>query len=419
MMKKSFWGVCLGLLVMVALFSTVSAANVQVRISGWGGTDQPIIEDMLRLFVNPALQKEGITVLYEPIADDFQRYIANALSAKTAPDLFYMDVMWAQSLIEAGLVEPLDSYIAKSNMLKKEDFIPSLIEAYTYQGKVYGIPKDFNTLALFYNKDIFDMAGVAYPDENDTWDTLAKKLEQVSKLDGIYGLALQPEFARMGQFAFAAGFELFDKDGKTNLSHPGFKAAVKWYTDLAKSRAGVMPADIGQSWGGGAFATEQVAACIEGAWVIGSLRDQAPNLNYGTTLLPKTQATGQRGNFLYCVAWGMNKDSKNKQAVFKVLEQLTSPQVQQWILEEGLAIPSRVALADNPYFKQNNREAQANYIVFKGASEGIVKPFSFGKYGGEWADPINENLRAIMSGEITLEEGLREAQYRIDQLMQR
>lgn len=54
-MKKSFAGVCLFLLLVVALFSTVSAARVQVRISGWGGSDQPIIEEMLRLYVTPAL----------------------------------------------------------------------------------------------------------------------------------------------------------------------------------------------------------------------------------------------------------------------------------------------------------------------------------------------------------------------------
>ncbi len=419
-MKKNLLLICtLLLIVLVATFSNISAAKVEVRISGWGGSDQPIIEEMLRKFVNPAMEKEGITVLYEPIADDFQRFIVNALSAKTAPDLFYMDIFWAQSLIKAGQIEPLDKYISGSKILKKEHIISSLLDSFTYQGKVYGIPKDFNTLALFYNKDLFDLAGVDYPNENDTWDTLETKLKKVSTLDGVYGLALQPEFARMGQLAYAAGFEPFDKNGKTDLSHPGFKSAFEWYTGLAKSKAGVMPADIGQGWGGGAFATEQVAACIEGAWVVGFLKDQAPNLNYGTTFIPKAPKTRKRGNLIFCVAWGMNKDAKNKGAAFKVLEQLTSPEVQQWILERGLALPSRAAQADNPYFKQNTPEAEANYIVFKGASEGIVLPFSFRDYGGRWMDPINEALRSVMSGEYSAAEGIKEAQNRLDQEMKR
>ena len=416
-MKRLLMVLCMVLLVIVAVFPIISAANLQVRISGWGGSDQPIIEEMLRLYVNPALAKEGITVVYEPIADDFQRFIVNALSAKTAPDLFYMDTFWAQSLIKAGQVEPLDRYLSASKILKKDHIIPSLLDAFVYEGKVYGIPKDFNTLAVFYNKDLFDLAGVPYPDENDTWDTLESKLKKVSSLDGVYGLTLQPEFARMGQFAYAGGFEPFDKNGKTDLSHPGLKAAFEWYTGLAKSRAGVMPADLGQGWGGGAFATEQVAACLEGAWVIGVLKDEAPNLNYGATFIPKAPSTGKRGNFIFSVAWGINKDSKNKQAAFKVLEQLTSPEVQQWILERGLALPSRAALADNPYFKQHTPESEANYIVFKGASDGVVMPFSFREYGGRWMDPINEALRSVMSGEYTAAQGLKEAQARIDQEM--
>lgn len=74
-------------------------------------------------------------------------------------------------------------------------------------GTIYGIPKDFNTLAVFYNKDLFDYAGVEYPNNEDTWDTFYAKLEQVAAIDpDIYGLALQPEFARFGALAFAAGF---------------------------------------------------------------------------------------------------------------------------------------------------------------------------------------------------------------------
>ncbi|AZR74455.1 ABC transporter substrate-binding protein [Anoxybacter fermentans] len=407
-------------LVLIVVMGSVAFAETKVRVAGYGGSDLAIVEELIAKFVNPALKDEGITVVYEPIADDYQRYIVNALSAGTGPDLFYIDAFWAESLIRSGAVEPLDEYLAKSKVLHKEDIIPSLLDAFTVDGKVYGIPKDFNTLALFYNKDLFDLAGVPYPDENDTWDTLEEKLRKVAELDDeIYGLALQPEFARMGALAFAAGFEPFDKNGKTNLFDPGFREAFEWYVGLAKKGIGVMPADLGQGWGGGAFATERVAACLEGAWIIGFLRDNAPNLNYGVTLLPKHPKTGKRGNFIYTVAWGINRDSNKKEAAFKVLEILTSEEVQQWVLERGLAIPSRVALADNPYFKKNDREAYANYIVFKGASDGNVKPFNFRQYGGEWMAPINEVLRSVMSGEYTVEQGLKEAQKRIEQVMRR
>ena len=78
-------------LVLVMMLLAVSAASAQqVRIGGHGGTDTVILEEMIELFIRPALEGTGITVQYEPIADDFQRYIVNALRL-TAPDLFYLD----------------------------------------------------------------------------------------------------------------------------------------------------------------------------------------------------------------------------------------------------------------------------------------------------------------------------------------
>jgi len=410
----------LTLALVVVLLVSFAASAQQVRIGGHGGSDTIIVEEMIELFVKPALEGTGITVQYEPISDDFQRYIVNALSAGTAPDLFYMDIFWAGSLISSGVVEPLDEYIAKSDVLKAEDFIDTLVDAFTYEGKIYGIPKDFNTLALFYNKDLFDLAGVEYPSNDDTWDTLYEKLEKVAALDpSIYGLALQPEYARFGALAHAAGFVPIGPDGKTNLSDPAFIEAFKWYTGMAETGVGVMPADISQGWGGGALASEQVAAALEGAWMIGVFKSDAPNMQYGATLLPKNPRTGQRGNLTFTVAWGMNAASANKEAAFKVLEILTSEEVQQWVLERGLAIPSRKALADNPYFLQDSAEAQANRIVFLGASDGNVLPYRFGQYGGEWMDPINQALSAVMSKQATVEEALAEAQAQLDALMGR
>lgn len=403
---------------MLLVFSAVSMAETEVRIVGWGGTDQSIVEELINKFVVPELAAKGITAVYEPIVDDFQKNLINSLSAGTAGDLFYMDIFWAEYIIKAGQVEPLDDYLTKSTVISKDDIIPSLLDGFSFDGKVYGIPKDFNSLALVYNKDLFDIAYIQYPNENDTWDDLENKLAKVVEaFDGeVTGLALAPEFARFGAFAYAAGWEPF-VDGKTNLMDPAFKEAFNWYTGLKEKGLGVMPADIGQGWGGGALSTEKVAAALEGAWILGFLRDNAPNLKYGATLLPKNPGTGQSGNFIYTVAWGINANSKNKDAAFEVMEALTSPTAQQWILERGLAIPSRKALADNPYFKKDTPEAQANEIVFLGASAGNVKPFKFKEYGGKWMDPINVALSEVMSGQKTVDEALEVAQEQLDELL--
>jgi len=406
----------IALTVAVAMCAGAASADVQVRIAGFGGVDLAIVEELIARFVQPKLK--GVKAVYEPIADGYDRWLVNSLSAGTGPDLFYVDIFWSRGLFSSGAVEPLDSYIAKSKVLKTTDITPSLLSAFTYNGKIYGIPKDFNTLALFYNCDMFDVAKVPYPSESDDWNTLTDKLRKVQAgLPEVYGIALAPEYARMGPFAYAAGFSVFDAKGKSNVAGAQFREGFEFYTGLAKKGVGIMPADIGQGWGGGAFAAEKVAACLEGAWIIGFLRDQSPNLNYGATLLPKNPRTGQRGNLIFTVSWSMNAQSKHKPEAFQVLELLTSPEAQQWVLERGLALPSRQALIDNPYFKRADKEAAANYIVFRGASDGNVLPFEFAAYGDDWMTPINQVLSAVMSGEQTVDVALKEAQKRLDELM--
>ena len=74
-----------------------------------------------------------------------------------------------------------------SNRLSADDIIPNLLEGFTIDGQIYGIPKDMNTLAVIYNKDLFDEAGVPYPDENDDWNTFTEKLRRVVEATGVEG----------------------------------------------------------------------------------------------------------------------------------------------------------------------------------------------------------------------------------------
>ncbi|GGN02820.1 ABC transporter substrate-binding protein [Thermus composti] len=409
-MKKAF----LALLVLLGLAS----AQTQVRISGWGGTDIAIVSGLLKEVVQPKLDKEGIRVVYEPIEGDYTQWLFNALSAGTAPDLFYVDVFWSESLFATGRVAPLDPYFSKGEIA---EFLPNLIQAFTYKGKLYGIPKDFNTLALQYNTDLFDEAKVAYPNQQDTWETFEAKLRQIqAKLKDVAGLCVVPDFARFGAFAFATGWKPFDEKGRTVLDQ-NFRRAFEWYTGLVKRGAARVAQDLGEGWTGGCLGSEKAATALEGAWIAGFLRDKAPNLPYRTTFLPLDPVTKKRGNFIFTVSWSLNAASKNKEAAVKVLKALTSPEAQQWVLERGLAIPSRKALANNPYFQRPGKEPELNRVVFQGSlgQGGYVYPFKFLSYGGDWMRPINEALQAVMTGQKGVDQALKEAQAALDRLMRK
>ena len=142
--------------------SLLGAASAQttVRLAGFGGDNTAVVSNLLKEVVNPALEKDNIKAVYEGIEGDYNASLLNALSAGTAADLFYVDVNVSEPIFASGKVEPLDKYFSKADTAP---FISSLIQSFTVNGKLYGIPKDFNTLAVVYNKDLFDEAKVPYP----------------------------------------------------------------------------------------------------------------------------------------------------------------------------------------------------------------------------------------------------------------
>lgn len=399
----------------VAMFSLLSAvlAQTTVRIMGYGGQDPAIMQRLLSEVIGDDLEAEGITVQYEPLEGDYNSALTNALSAGTAADVFYIPGETAPGFIATGKVQPLNDLVDASV------FLDNLNETFTQDGNLYAISKDFNTLAVFYNEDLFDEAEVDYPNADDTWETFADKLRAVSELDDdVYGACLPTDFARMGAFAYANGWNPFEEDGSVNLLDPAFVEAFDYYTGLVQEGVATQPSDIAAGWPGDCLAKEQAGVAIEGAWMLGFLRDNAPNLPYGTTLLPLAP-TGERGNFIFTVGWAINADSENQEAAAKVLEALTSEETQQFILEQGLAIPSRASLADNPYFEEASAEAQANKVVFEGASAGEVKGFQFGAVGTDYMAPIGNALSSVMTGQAETTEALESAQEELNAAVER
>jgi multiple sugar transport system substrate-binding protein len=393
--------------------ATLGSAQTNIRIMGYGGPDPAIVQRLLDDVIGERLADQGITVTYEPLEGDYNAALFNALSAGTAADLFYVPGETAPAIVATGKVLPLDGEA------ELDSFIESLLDVYTIDGKVYGIPKDFNTLALFYNTDLFDEAGVDYPDVDDTWEEFAEKLRGVSALEeGVYGACLPTTYDRFGAFAFGAGWQPPGVAESVDFSDDAMRQAVEWYTGLIREGAAVVPADVGQGWTGGCLATEDVGVAVEGAWIIGFLRNEAPNLRYGATFLP-IGPSGERGNFIYSVAYAVNADSPHREEALAVLEALTSPEAQQWVLEEGLAIPSRSDLANNPFFSQDTAEAQANRVVFEGAEQGNVYGYQFGVLGTDFMNPINDALSAIVTDEADVEQALMEAQRGLEVMQQR
>ncbi|EIW00797.1 ABC transporter substrate-binding protein [Thermoanaerobacter siderophilus] len=359
---------------------------VTIKLGMWSSSpaEKKIVDDQIAKFKE---KYPNIDVQIETIVGDYMQKLQTELASNTAPDIFYLDSMPAPQLMSSGVLEPLDDYIKKYNV-DVNDFEPALLSAFQWEGKTYGLPKDFNTLALFYNKDMFKAAGIN--ESPKTWEELRDVAKKLTK-DGVKGLVLSADLARFDAFINQNGGSVY-QDGKVTLNLPENAQALDFYVGLiTKDKVADTPQNMGEGWNGDAFAAKKAAMAIEGGWMIPFLKEKAPDLNYGIAELP---AGKQKSTMAFTVAYVMNKNSQHKDEAFKLIEFLTGKEGQQFVVDSGLALPSRKSMQEG--FKEKYPERAA---FVDGASYAV--PWQFGLYGTKVVDAANKACEALIMKQIS------------------
>ena len=383
--------------------------RIEVRLSGWAANPQEtaLLESLLYKF---SVANPDIIVKYEPITGDFWATMNTMVGAGQEPDIYYMDIFQFPFYASKKVLVPLDDYMAKDGV-KKEDFIPTLINAFTSEGHVYGVPKDFNTLGLFYNKKLFAAAGLKEPTDAWTWDDMKKAAKALSNpAKGIYGLGVPADAGRFPIFVFQNGGNIMNADfSDTLLDSPEAIAAAEFYTGFRADKSGAIPADVGEGWQGTAFGKGTLAMVFEGGWLIPYLKEQFPDTEYGV-VLPPAGPKG-KGNLVFTVAYVISKNSKNPEAAWKVINFLTNKESQTTVLQSGFALPSRAALINDPYFQDH----PASATIFKGAD--FAKPFMWGLRGSDVNDQMGKALERVYLKGQKPADALKEAAAEIRKLL--
>lgn len=267
------------------------------------------------------------------VASDLNQQLSQGFASGNPADVFYLTNDSVATYASNGSLEPF-----VENMSNKSDFYPSLLEAYTFDGKVYAAPKDFSTLQLVINTDLWTAAGLTDADIPTTWDQLsevAKKLTSGTQT----GLVVSPEFARLGVFMAQAGGWLTGADGKTiTADSPENLKGLNYAKTLLTDGSMKYASEVGAGWGGEAFGNKSAAMTIEGNWITGALKADFPDVKYKVVELPA--GPGGKGTMQFDGGWAMAADSKNKDNATKLIEFLTSTEQQLKFSEAFGVMPS-------------------------------------------------------------------------------
>jgi multiple sugar transport system substrate-binding protein len=277
----------------------------------------------------------NVKVDYQPLGGDYAAGMAAKFASKDVPDVFYVDAGYANQWIDQGYLAPLDDYIAKSG-LDMSQFFPGYASIFKgADGKVYGLPKDGNTIGMAYNSDLV-------PTPPKTMDELISLAQSLKGKDGLKApICLSSGLDRGLAFLYAQGGSLLSDDGKTEqIDSDASKTAVQWYMDLFKNGLGMTAADLGDDWCGTSLGKKHAAIIFEGGWLDPAMSSTYPDVKYAWAVMP-TGSSGSPVTISYTVSYSMGADSKNKDAGWVLLSYLTGVDGMTKWTSGGVALPSR------------------------------------------------------------------------------
>lgn len=286
--------------------------------------------------------------------DKFQVMVA----AGETPDVFYMGNEEIRSYLKQNILMDLTDMIEKDKAeIELDDFFKKPMEAFNVNGRQYGIAKDFATLVLYYNMDMFKERGVAFPNSDWTWNDLLIAAKKLTVREGnsikVYGFIVENWASWQPAWVRSNGGR-YMKDGKWVLGkEPWLSKNAQAYQFLADmmTKHKVAP-DYGtkkQLGDTGTFSSQKVAMCAYGRWAVLKFKD-IKDFRWNIAEIPKSPNTGERKTTLFTAAYCISKTSRYKEEAWKLIKFLTSKEGQAEVARSGQAIPIRKSVAYSDAF---------------------------------------------------------------------
>jgi multiple sugar transport system permease protein len=346
------------LLILLALLlcpSALRAEPVTLTYMGWGNPQEANISRSLLA----AFEKShpNIRVKYI-LATDFDSKLRTMMAGDMAPDVFYMAVENLPVYAGKNTLLNLDPYI-KASKFDTSDFFPQLLDGFRYNGHIYGLPKDFTTDIVYYNKDLFDRDNVPYPKAGWTWDDLLEKAKRLTHdFDGDgridqFGVQYLGGTRHTYSWFRQAGARMFTPDDKQfAMNSPEGLRALQFLHDLDYKHHVALTASAAAGRDAQAeFSNGRLAMFAGyGRWLVPRFREMN-KFRWDVVVLPKDK---EQATVIATVAYSVAAKSKHPQEAWELVKFLTGPQGQALNSELGLAIPALKSVAYGPAFLNPN-----------------------------------------------------------------
>jgi multiple sugar transport system substrate-binding protein len=394
-----------------------SAAPAEITMMMWG--DPAELDVWNQIVADFHTANPNITVKVD--VSDWDSYwtkLKTLLAAGTPPDVFAMDAPLYPDYQSRGVLLNLQSYLDKNpDMLK--GVYPQTLEAYKTPDGMYGLPRDFQTIALFYNKDMFDAAGLAYPTADWTYDDLRAASKKLTldkngdgKIDqyGFYADLWDMELI-WSEAIWANGGDIVNADHtKTLVGEPQARKAWQYFYDMMFTDKSWPNSTTAQEYGGDPFLAGAAAMTTIGHWAVPGYAETS----FKWDVAPMPTGPSGKATSVNSAGFVVAKDSKQPDAAFEFLKYVVSEPAQTRLAELGFAIPVLKSVAESDaYLKQST---PIDHKVFLDSlAFAHMKPVFKGY--DEWSSAIGDGMTAIWTGDAPLDPTLDAAVQAADEVL--
>ncbi len=367
-------------------FSDFSGKKTVIKFSSWGSQSEvTILKNIIKEYEN---ENPDIKIEFIHVPQNYFQKIHLLFASGLEPDVIFVNNRYIQMYIKAGLLENLTPYIIKD----QTNYYNEALDCFSYEGKIYAIPRDISNLVIYYNKDIFKKEKISVPKKIKNINELKELAEKLTN-SYHYGINTEDTDLYWLYFLSAQGTGALSDD-KKNIIINSEKSinALNLYSDFSnKYNISPTKAQIGSMTTAQMFVNKKLAMYVSGRWMVPKFRE-AVNFDWDIMEFPSSNE-----NRLYIDAsgWAVSKKSKNKQAAIDFVKYLSSQSSIEKLTSTGLIIPARKDIAQSNIFLDKTKKPFHSEIFLNSLQ--YSKPTPVNENYPEINDILNEKALLIIN----------------------
>jgi len=383
-----------------------AAVSKPLSVMIWDSNQEPGI----RKIIDDFTAKTGVTAEIQVV--DWNNYwtlLSAGAQGGSLPDVFWMHSNESQRYMSNDLLLDVTDRIAKSPIIDPENYPADIWSLYTYNKKYYAVPKDVDTIALWYNRALFDQAGVAYPTDDWTWEDLYAAAKKITRADGsVYGFANVNSNNQAGWYNLIYGnngYVLSEDKKKSGMDLPATIEAMQWMEKMINENLMPPQTVMTESSEDVLLQSGKIAMAMQGSWMLPAFRDNEYTLkNCDIAMLPKNSKTGRRPSIYNGLGWAIAKNSSRTDDAWKLVEYFGSQEGQLKQAQLGITMSAYNNTSD----AWKNGVPQFNLQAYLNMQDDmVIRPFS--RNTVKWENAVLDVMLRVWNKEISMEAGCKEA----------